>query len=59
MTLFENEFLCVMCDCKNPPLDCDGCGCGICDTSECCYKKDGYILCQMCAYDKKKSTQDK
>jgi len=48
-----------MCDHVNPSLICDGCGCGICDNDECVTKTSCYELCGMCAYEKKKSTQDK
>lgn len=53
------DIVCIICDCENPPLQCNGCGCGICDRPECTTKTDGYELCGMCAYEKKKSVQDK
>jgi len=53
------DAVCIICDCENPSLQCDGCGCGICDRPECTTKTDGYELCGMCAYEKKKSVQDK
>lgn len=53
------DVFCIMCDCENPKLACDGCNCYICDRPECVTKTDGYELCGMCAYEKKKSVQDK
>ena len=56
---FSYDLVCIICDCENPPLICDACNCGICDHPNCLTKTDGYELCGMCAYEKKKSVQDK
>ena len=55
----SDDVFCIMCYCENPILICDGCSYCICDRSECTTKTDGYELCGMCAYEKKKSVQDK
>ena len=55
----SDDVFCIMCYCENPTLICDGCSYCICDRPECTTKTDGYELCGMCAYDKKKSVQDK
>ena len=51
--------LCIMCDCENPEIKCDACMCYVCNNDNCLTKTDGYSLCKMCAYEKKKSVQDK
>lgn len=55
----SDDVFCIMCYCENPILICDGCSYCICDRPECTTKTDGYELCGMCAYEKKKSVQDK